>query len=166
MLRGEGNAGEQWKPTIGLISKNATLHVQHTYFFTFLCRCFAQPQRKTSRNVLVKRFIEEMSYVLSFTLFSLPLIFSLHWWPLAVLILSSPLQNFHVVLHTNKCLLCFLSLALDLRRPFSRWASLACHLLSLFPCVSLSLYSKFVDMTIKTRIEKQFPLSFLSSLTL
>ena len=72
-----------------------------------LCTCSTPiflhlPQRKTSRNVLVKRFIEEMSYVLSFTLFSLPLIFSLHWWPLAVLILSSPLQNFHVVLYTKK----------------------------------------------------------------
>ena len=28
--------------------------------------------------------------------FSLPLIFTLHWWPLAFLILSSLLQNFHV----------------------------------------------------------------------
>ena len=49
---------------------------------------------------------------------------------------------------TKKCLLCFLSLALDLCRPFSRWASLACRLLSLFLCLSLALYSKFVDMTI------------------
>ena len=48
----------------------------------------------------------------------------------------------------KKCLLCFLSLALGLFRPFSRWASLACRLLSLFLCLSLSLYSKFVDMTI------------------
>ena len=30
--------------------------------------------------------------------FSLPLIFTLHWWPLAFPILSLPLQNFHVVL--------------------------------------------------------------------
>ena len=80
--------------------------------------------------------------------FSLPLIFTLHWWPLAFLILSPPLQNFHVVLPTKKCLLCFLSLALDLCRPFSRWASLACRLLSLFLCLSLALYSKFVDMTV------------------
>ena len=80
--------------------------------------------------------------------FSLPLIFTLHWWLLAFLILSPPLQNFHVVLPTKKCLLCFLSLALDLCRPFSRWASLACRLLSLFLCLSLALYSKFVDMTI------------------
>ena len=34
-----------------------------------------------------------MSYVFSFTFFSLPLIFTLHWWPLAFLILSPPLQN-------------------------------------------------------------------------
>ena len=49
---------------------------------------------------------------------------------------------------------------------FSRWASLACRLLSLLLCLSLALYSKFVDMTINlslmleaTRIQKQFPLS-------
>ena len=40
--------------------------------------------------------MEEMSYVL------LPLIFTLHWWPLAFLILSPPLQNFFVVLSTKK----------------------------------------------------------------
>ena len=71
-----------------------------------------------------------------------------HWWPLAFLILSPPLQSFHVVLPTKKYLLCFLSLALDLCRPFSRWASLACHVLSLFLCPSFALYSKFVHMTI------------------
>ena len=48
-----------------------------------------------------------MSYVFSFTFFSLPLIFTLHWRPLAFLILSLPLQNFHFVLPTEKCLLCF-----------------------------------------------------------
>ena len=86
-----------------------------------------------------------MSYVFSFTFFSLPLTFTLHWWPLAFLILSPPLQNCHVVLPTKKCLLSFLSLALDLSRPLSRWASLACRPLSLFVCLSLALYSKFVD---------------------
>ena len=34
-----------------------------------------------------------MSYVFSFTFFSLPLIFTLHWWPLAFPILSPPLPN-------------------------------------------------------------------------
>ena len=46
-------------------------------------------------------------------LFSLPLIFILHWWPLAFLILSLSLQNFHVVPPTKNCLPCFLSLALN-----------------------------------------------------
>ena len=65
MLSGEGN--ENGEKTIGLISKKATLHVQHTFFVHFFCRCFARPQRKTSRNFLVTRFMEEMSYVFLFT---------------------------------------------------------------------------------------------------
>ena len=74
----------------------------------------------------------------------------------------------------KKCLLCCLSLNLDLCRPFSRLASLACRLFSLFKCLFLALFSKFVDMTINlslilqtTRIQKQFPLSvfvFIDSL--
>ena len=43
------------------------------------------------------------------------------------------------------------SLVFYLFRSFARWASLACRLLSLFLCLSLSLYSKFVDMTIKSK---------------
>ena len=81
MLSGEGSAGERWKTTIGLIgNKSSFARAAHC---TFLCRCFARLQRDTSRNVLVTRFMEEMSYVFSFTFFSLPLIFTLHWWPLA-----------------------------------------------------------------------------------
>ena len=148
MLSGEGNAGERWKTTIGLIKKKATLHVQHTFFCTFLYRCFVRLQRETSGNLLVTHFMEEMWHVFLFTFFSLPLICTLHWWSLAFLILFPPLQNFHVVLPRNKCPLCLLSLALDLCGPFSRWASLACRLLSLFLCLSLALYSKFTDMTI------------------
>ena len=149
MLSGEGNAGDRWKTTIGLISKKATLHVQH-FFCTFLCRCFARLPPETSRNFLVTRFMEKMSYVFSFSFFFTAAHFHLHWWPLAFPILSPPLQNFHVVLPTKKCLLCFLSLALDLQlcRPFLvelRWP--AAHF-SLFLCLSPALYSKFVDMTI------------------
>ena len=36
MLSGEGNAGERWKTTVGLISKKATLHVQHTFLYISL----------------------------------------------------------------------------------------------------------------------------------
>ena len=129
--------GKRWKTTIGLISKSNFARAAH-FFCTFLCRCFARLQRETSRNFLVTRFMEEMSYVFSFTFFSRPLIFTLHWWPLAFLILSPPLQNFPVVLPTKKCLL-FLSLALNPCRPFSRWVSLACRPLSLFS-VFLLLY--------------------------
>ena len=52
------------------------------HFCPFLCSCFAQLQRETYWNFLVTRFI----------FFSLPLIFILHWWPLAFLILSPPLS--------------------------------------------------------------------------
>ena len=99
--------------------------------------------------------------------FLLPLIFTFHKWPLAFLIFSLPLQNSHVVLPTKKMspllfISCSRSLSLFLVH------SLACRLLSLFLCLSLALFSKFVDMTINlslilqtTRIQKQLPLSFI-----
>ena len=67
MLSGEGNENVA-KTSIGLISKKTTLHVQHT-FCTFLCRCFARLRLRgeTSRNFLVTRFMEEMSYMFLFT---------------------------------------------------------------------------------------------------
>ena len=69
MLSGKGNAVEPGKTAIALISKKATLYVQHTFFCTFICLCFARLQRETSGNFLVTRFMEEMSYVFSFTFF-------------------------------------------------------------------------------------------------
>ena len=97
------------------------------------------------------------------SLFSLCRPFS-PWWPLAFLSFLPSLQYFHVVLPTKNVSI-FLSLAVAVCRSFSRWASLACHLFSLFLCLSLSLYSKSVDMKINlslilytTRIQKQFPL--------
>ena len=143
MLSGEGNAGERWKTTIGLISKKATLHVQVTFFihsFAFVLHDY---------NVkLPKTFLCRKCRTCSRShFFSLPLIFFLHWWPLALLILLPLLQIFMLFFQQKKILLCFLSLALDLRRPFSRWVSLACRFFSFF-CLSLALYSKSVDMTI------------------
>ena len=102
MLSGKGNENGE-KTTIGLISKKATLHMQHIYG-TFLCPCFARLQRKTSRNFLVTRFVDEMSNVVRqvflFTFFHSRSFLS--WWPLALLIFSPALQNFHVVLPTKK----------------------------------------------------------------
>ena len=168
MLSGEGNAGERWKTKIGLIRKKATLHVQacSTLFLYISLMLFCTTttwnvQKRLSYTFYggnVARFLVHFFFTVAH--FHL----NLHWWPLAFLILLPPLQNFHVVLPTKKCLLCFLSLALDLCRPFSRWASLACRLLSLFLCLSLALYSKFVDMTINLI---KFPLSvfvFIGSL--
>ena len=112
-----------------------------------------------------------MSYVFSFTFFSLPPIFTLHWWPLAFPIWSPPLQNFHVVLPTKKISPLFFIFR---SRPLSPFFSLsfAGLPLSLFLCLSPALYFKFADMTInvilkKTRLQKQFPLSvfvFIDSL--
>ena len=55
--------------------KKTTLHVQHTVFVLFL----HDDNTQTSRNVLVKRFMEEMLYVVpfSFFFFLLPLFFTL-----------------------------------------------------------------------------------------
>ena len=147
MLSGEGNAGERWKTTIGLISKKQ-LCTCSTLFLYISLLLFCTTTTWNFQKLLSYTFYGGNVVRVPVHFFSLPLIFTLHWWPLAFLILSPPLQNFHVVLPTKKCLLCFLSLALDLCRPFSRWASLACRLLSLFLCLSLALYSKFVDLTI------------------
>ena len=89
----------------------------------------------------------------------------LPWWPLAFLTFSPPLQNFHVVHPTKKCLLFpFFSSSSSLSLFFS--LSFAGLSPTLFLCLSLSLYSIYVDMTINlsltlktTRIQKQFPLS-------
>ena len=75
MLRGEGNENSE-RTTTALINKIATLH-SSTLFCTFLCRCFAQLQCETSRNFLVTRFMEEITYVFLFTFFLLSLIFTL-----------------------------------------------------------------------------------------
>ena len=84
------------KTTIGLISKKGTLHVQHTFFVPFFAVVLHDCNVK-----LPETFLWRKCRTCSRSLFSLPLIFSLHWWPLAFLILSPPLQNFHVVLGTK-----------------------------------------------------------------
>ena len=67
MLSGEGNENGE-KTTIGLISKKQFCTCS-TIFFTLLCRCFARLQRETAGNVLVTRFLEDMSYTRSRSLF-------------------------------------------------------------------------------------------------
>ena len=80
MLSGEGNENAE-NTLIGLINKKATLHEQHI-FSTFLCRCLARLQRKTSRNFLQCSYTfyggnVECSPCSCSLFFSLPLIFTL-----------------------------------------------------------------------------------------
>ena len=72
MLRGEGNAGERWKTTIGLISKKLTLHVQHTFFIYF----FAVVLRDYNVKLPETFYRGNVAPVLDH-FFSLPLIFFL-----------------------------------------------------------------------------------------
>ena len=83
--------------------QKATLHVQHTFFVDFFAVVFH------NSNFLVTLLMEKTSYVFLFTFFFTAVNFHIafDWWPLAFLILSPPLQNFHVVLPTKKCLLFF-----------------------------------------------------------
>ena len=112
----EGMQGRKTvKTTIGLISKSNSARAAH-FFGTFLYRY----NMKLPETSFSYPFYGGNVLGVPVHFFSLPLIFTLHWWPLAFLILSPPLQNFHVVLPTKKCLLCLLSLALNPCRPFFR----------------------------------------------
>ena len=89
------------------------------FFCTFLCRCFARLQRETSRNFLVTRFMEEMSYVLSFNFFTTALFhFALVAASIPHFLIAA--TKFPCCSSTKKVSPLFLSLVLDLCRPFSR----------------------------------------------
>ena len=121
MLSGEGNAGERWKTTIGLISKKATLHVQHTFLYISL-PLFCTTTMWNFQKLLSFMFFEGKVIRVLVHFFSLPRhwpIFTLHWWPLAFLLSLPPLQNFHVVIPTKKCLLFFISRSRSLLLFFS-----------------------------------------------
>ena len=97
--------------------------------------------------------------------FSLPLIFTLHWWPPAFLILSPPLQNFHVVLASNRKMspLFFISRSRSLLPLFSLTFA------DLPPTFSFSLSFSCSIFQIcghdnMTGIQKQFPLSVFVSI--
>ena len=90
---------------------------------------------------------------------SLPLIFSLVAASISHFLTAA--TKFSCCSSNKKKVSC-VSLALALSRSFSRWAPLACRLLSVFLCLSLLLYSKFVDMTINLSYcfrQHGFPLS-------
>ena len=116
MLSGEGNAGHRRKTTIGLISKKkTTFHVQHTFFVHFLAVVLYDYNAKLPETVFYGGNVVRV--IVHFC--SLPLIFTLHWWPLAFLILSPPLQNFHVVFQQKMSPLFFISRSRSLSLFFS-----------------------------------------------
>ena len=147
MLSGEGNAGERWKTTVGLISKKATLHVQHTFLYISL------PLFCTTTTWNFQKLLSYTFYGGNVVRVLVHFFFTAAHFHLALVAASishfvTAATKFSCCSSNKKCLLCFLSLALDLCHPFSHWVSLACRLLSLFLCLSVALYSKFVDMTI------------------
>ena len=149
MLSGEGNAWEWWKTTLGLIGKKATLHVQHTFFVHFFAVVLHDCKMKLPDTSYKLHVLWRKCQTCSRSLFFQCCSFS------PCILVATSISRFVTVAtrfscrsSNKKCLLCFLSLDLDLCRPFSRWASLTCRLLSIFLCLSLALYSKFVDMTI------------------
>ena len=97
MLSGEGKARERQKTTIALISTKKQLCTCSTLFLyislPFFCTTTARKFQKRFYGGNVVRILVHF--------FSLPLIFSLHWWLLTFLILSPPLQNFLAVLPTK-----------------------------------------------------------------
>ena len=157
MLSGKGNENGE-KTTIGVISNKATLHAPQIFLY-FFYRCFARLRRETSLLHVLWR--EVVLIFIHYFFFHCRPFFP--WWPLAFLSFSPPLQYFHVLRTKNVSILFYLLL----------WLSVALYLVELrwpvtyflFFCLSLSLYSKFVDMKINlrlilytTRIQRQFPL--------
>ena len=139
MLSGKGNAGERWKATIGLMSKKATLHVQHTFLVHFFAVVLHDNNVKLPETSLLHVFWRKCRTSVSFTFFFTAAHFHLALVAASISHFVTAASKFSCCSsNKTKCLLCF----------FSRWAWLACRLLSLFLCLSLALYSKFVDMTI------------------
>ena len=99
MLSGEGNARERWKTIIAVIGLTGKKQLcpDSILFLYISLPLFCTT---TTRN-FQKIFYGGNVVGVLVHFFSLPLIFSLHWWPVAFLILSPPLQNFHVVLPTK-----------------------------------------------------------------
>ena len=96
MPSGEGNENGE-KTTMCLISKKATLHVQHSlfaHFFAVILHDYTVKLPETSQLQVLQRKFRTCSCSIFFQCRS----FS---WPLAFLISSPPLQNFHVDLPTK-----------------------------------------------------------------
>ena len=109
------------KTTIGLISKKATLHVQHTFFVPSFTVVLHDCNVK-----LLETFLWRKCRTCSRSLFFTAAHFLLALVAARISHFVTAATKFSCRSSNKKmCLLCFLSLALDLCRPFSRWVSLA-----------------------------------------
>ena len=93
------------------------------FFCSFLYRCFARLQRETSRNFLVTRFMEEMSYVFLFTFFPLSLIFTQVAASISYFLTAT--TKFHVVALTKNVPFVFFFLTVALFLVELRWPGVA-----------------------------------------
>ena len=117
MLGGKGKGNENGeKTTIGLISKKASLHVQHTFFVHFfVLPLFCTTTKWNFQKFPSYTFMEELSYVFLFTFFlftRLPLIFTFVAASISHFLTAA--NNFSRCSSNKKCFLCYyLSLLLS-----------------------------------------------------
>ena len=112
------SGGKRSKTTIGLISKKQ-LCTCSTLFLYISLPLLCTTTTWNFQKLLSYTFYGGNVVRVLVHFFSLPLIFTLKWWPLAFLILSPTLHNFHVVLPPKNCLgLCFLPLRSKTLSPF------------------------------------------------
>ena len=138
MLSGEGNAGERWKATIGLMSKKATLHVQHTFLVHFFAVVLHDNNVKLPETSLLHVFWRKCRTSVSFTFFFTAAHFHLALVAASISHFVTAASKFSCC-SSNKTNVSFVFSLVEFRWPAAYF---------LFFCLSLALYSKFVDMTI------------------
>ena len=132
MVNGKGNARERFKTTIGLISNKAILHVQQIFFVHFFAVVFHDCNAKLPETSQFHVFGRK-GHMCSSSLFFTATHFHLALVAASINFLLSlpPLQNFHIVIPTKKCLL-FFYLLLEISAAFSSLSFADLRLLCLF----------------------------------
>ena len=140
MLSGEGNENGE-KTKISLISKKATLHVGHTFFVHFFAVVLHDYNVKLPEASWL-HVLWRKCYTCSCSLSTV-----VYFHPGGRQHFSSSHHCYRISCCSSnkKCLLCFFYLALALFLVELRWPV---ALLSFVLCLSLSLFPKFVDVTI------------------
>ena len=150
MLSGEGNTWEWWKTTLGLIGKKATLHVQHTFFVHFFAIVLHDCKMKLPDTSYKLHVLWRKCQTCSRSLFFQCCSFS------PCILVAASISRFVTVAtrfscrsSNKKCLLCFFIISRSRSlSPFFLLSFADLPPTFYFLCLSLALYSKFVDMTI------------------